>query len=400
MAVLCLHAIAACGGDRDAAEDVWEGTIDTLPSGAVLVSNPSYGIWDSSSAWRVVEELRLGSLEGSGPELFGSISALEVDALGRIYVFESQAQEIRVFDSTGVFVRTIGREGAGPGEFRQGIGLAWAPAGNLWAVDPGNSRISVFDTAGTYLSMRRIMGGYVRTPWPGGFDEDGRFYHYGIDLESESGERFVMVRFDTLLNPIDTVWAPRPPEDRYFELRSEGGLTLAGIPFTPSITSRIGPAGHLWFSDTRDYRVYERNVAGDTLSIVTRDFEPLPVTDAEIDSAMASFDWFTRQGGRIDRSRFPRVKPALRSIYIDDETRLWVVPYTDAGDSRRVLDVFGASGRYLGRLRLPFRLAGNPIPLFRRGSIYAVTHDELDVPYVVRARIAGITAEIPDTFAR
>jgi 6-bladed beta-propeller len=37
---------------------------------------------------------------------------------------ERQEEQIRVFDSTGAYVRTIGREGAGPGEFKQAVGLA------------------------------------------------------------------------------------------------------------------------------------------------------------------------------------------------------------------------------------------------------------------------------------
>jgi hypothetical protein len=49
--------------------------------------------------------------------------------------------------------------------------------------------------------------------------------------------------------------------------------------------------------------------------------------------------------------------------------------------------VFDVDGRYLGQVRLPFAVFSNPIPIFRRGCIYAVTADEFGVPYVVRGRI-------------
>jgi hypothetical protein len=81
------------------------------------------------------------------------------------------------------------------------------------------------------------------------------------------------------------------------------------------------------------------------------------------------------------------VKPALTTLLVDDENRLWVVPVVAAADRGRFLDVFDEGGRYLGRLRLPFRLWSEPIPLFRNGCIYSVTLDEFDVPYVVRARV-------------
>ncbi len=383
----CGFVLAGCAGEGRTAADLWEGTVDTLPGGAIEVNNPSHGIWDSTTAWQVVEEIRIGTLEGTGPDLFGRIAALEVDRAGRFYVLESQSQELRVFDPTGLHIRTIGREGGGPGEFKQAIGMAWSSVGQLWIVDPGNSRISVFDTTGVYATMQRILGGYVMMPWPGGFDDAGRLYHYGLDLDAEPGGRFVMVRFDTLMNPLDTIRMPQPPDDRYFELQSEGGSMRAGIPYSAGITSRIGPRGYLWFANTGEYRVFKRAVEGDTALAVSRDFEPLPLTGVEVDSAIADLEWFTRQGGRVDRSRFPSVKPAISTLYVDDESRLWVVPVVDAEDRGRLLDVFDEAGRYLGRVRLPFRLSGGPIPLFRNGCIYGVTTDEFDVPYVVRARV-------------
>src|SRR5512134_3205390 len=97
--LLPLLPLLACSESRGAA--TWSGSIDTLPSGTVVVTNPANGLWDSSTAWRVVEELRIGALEGEGPDLFGEVSALEADAEGRIYVLESQALELRVFDRAG-----------------------------------------------------------------------------------------------------------------------------------------------------------------------------------------------------------------------------------------------------------------------------------------------------------
>ena len=57
----------------------WGGTIDTLKNGAVLVSNPADGTWTDQTAWRLVEEVRIGSVEGAGPETFAQIIDLEVD---------------------------------------------------------------------------------------------------------------------------------------------------------------------------------------------------------------------------------------------------------------------------------------------------------------------------------
>ena len=57
-------ALAAC--DRAGGSAEWGGTIDTLESGIEVVRNPAKGIWDSSTAWRLVENLRIGSVKGEG----------------------------------------------------------------------------------------------------------------------------------------------------------------------------------------------------------------------------------------------------------------------------------------------------------------------------------------------
>ncbi len=98
---------------------------------------------------------------------------------------------------------------------------------------------------------------------------------------------------------------------------------------------------------------------------------------------------FIEAGGKVDRSKFPEVKPAIERFYVDDRGRLWVLPVARRGFEGRRFDVFDAHGRYLGPVELPFPLYTSVPPVFRDGRLYAVTRDELDVPYVVRARIVG-----------
>lgn len=366
----------------------WRGQIDTLPSGTVVVTNPTTGIWDSATAWRVVEELRIGTMDGTGPDLFGRVSALEVDTAGRLYVLEGQAKEIRVFDRDGRYVRTVGRQGGGPGEFNEPIGMAWSPDGHLWVIDPENNRISVIDTAGTFVTSHPAIGGWIYNPWPGGFDTAGAFYTYVPDRAStEFG--MLLVRYDTALHPLDTLRPPRYLGERhFFEVSSNGGRMMTGVPFSPSLVWELTTAGDFWAALTGPYELFRVTGAGDTLRRVTRAFDALPVTGEDVDSAIANLEWFTRQGGKVDRSRIPGVKPALRELLVADDGHLWVAVTTrDRGDEAYAFDIFDPEGRYLGPLRLPFRLSSHPPPVIRNGIIVGVTKDDLEVPFVVRARI-------------
>ena len=86
--------------------------IDTLPGGVVRVRNPGPSGWSDSSGFRLVEELTIAGVAGETSEL-ANPSMLAVDKDGRIYVSDGA---IKLFGADGSFIRTVGRDGAGPGE--------------------------------------------------------------------------------------------------------------------------------------------------------------------------------------------------------------------------------------------------------------------------------------------
>lgn len=383
---------AACGGDARATAGRWEGTMDTLPNGAVLVSNPAQGIWKPGEEWRLVEELRIGSADVEGPELFGEIIALEVDRLGRIYVLDRQAKEVRVFDPDGRHVRSFGRKGGGPGEFKDPIGLAWHPEGTLWVADPANTRYSVHDTTGTFLAThRRALGGYG-IPWNGGLDAEGRMHEVSYLPAADGRSRPVLLRFDREMAAADTFPLPdfRGEEFRH---RTDRSATFVAVPFASRMSRRVYPGYGVWSGVSDRYRIHHQSLEGDTLRAVERELEPVSVTPAEKDEALASLKWFTDRGGRIDPSRIPSRKPAFTDLSRDDSGYLWVQPSLPADTEGSVLDVFDPEGRYLGVVRSGIALGSFPPMLVRGDRLYAVVRDELEVPYVVRYRIEGRAAE-------
>jgi hypothetical protein len=388
--VLLVPLLESCGGEARGSVSRWSGSMDTLPNGMVQVTNPAEGVWDSSTAWRVVEELRIGSIDEVGPALLGDVQAVELDPLGRIWILEGQSQELRVFDRDGRHLRTIGRKGGGPGEFAQPLGMAWSATGQLWVPDPENNRISIIDTSGAFVGSRRMIGGFMWFPWPGRFDTAGFFYNFLPDLGPGREFRMFMVRYDTALNVIDTLAPPEWQEpEQYFELVSADGQSRwrNSVPYTPSLQWKLTPAGDFWFVHTGPYELFRVNDDGDTVRKVTKPFEQVPVTGEDVDSALARLEDFIKRGGKVDRSRIPDVKPAVEHLYLSDDGHLWVQPVTARRDDRgRLHEIFDPEGRYLGRVRLPFRLSWTP-PVIRGDVIVGVTRDELEVPFVVRARI-------------
>lgn len=401
VAALALASVLACepSGEMSAGGE-WSGTVDTLPSGQVVVENPETPLWPEGRAWRVVEELRIGGVEGDGPEVFGRIRGLEVDERGRIWVLDGQAQELRVFDASGEHVRTVGRQGGGPGEFARAVRVDRGPQGRMWVADPENNRISMFDSAGAFLESKPMGTGFVLVPWPGGFDVEGSYY--GPVARPVDGEfRTALVRYDTTLTPLDTLPTLRDPVSRErFERRLDGGGRIAtGVPFQGALVRRLSPRGTIWGLVTDRYRLVELNAAGDTLRTITRDFTPEPVTAADRERARERLEWFTEQGGQIDLTRLPETKAPVSTFFVDRDGFVWVRHADDADpgpsagsdgadpSAGGTHDLFDPTGRFLGPVRLPFVSEGGARLLRRGDHLYGVAEDELGVRSVVRVRI-------------
>jgi DNA-binding beta-propeller fold protein YncE len=58
---------------------------------------------------------------------------------------------IPVFDSAGRFLFKWGSHGSGDGQFSIAQDVAVSPAGTVYVVDDGNSRVQVFDSLGTFI---------------------------------------------------------------------------------------------------------------------------------------------------------------------------------------------------------------------------------------------------------
>lgn len=394
-ALLALSALlGSCSSPGSDPATGWPGTMDTLASGEILVRNTGDPLWAPDREWRVEEELRIGSAASVGPDLFGEIRSFDVDASGRVFVLDGSAQEIRVFDREGVFLRTVGGRGEGPREFTLALSVDLSPGGEIWVLGLGNGRVSMFDTLGTWLRSEPSATRAIILPYPGGFDPAG---HYNIATWLPDGEATAtaMKRFDESFVPIDTVWIPRDPvERRSFTIFNEQGtptMTVA-VPFQGSMSWRFSPAGTLWTLLTGRYELAEATTGGRVLRRVTMDHEPLRVTGADREQALQSLEQIG--GVPLDWSDIPRgapgSRPAVVSFVLDDEGHVWVERAAAAGEEGgRSFDIFDPVGRYLGMLRLPFPLplASSPEPIIRDGVLHGVTTDESGVPYVVRARI-------------
>jgi len=90
----------------------------------------------------------LGGVATSSASLVGGIAADPVN--GDVFVVNSAANAVKVFNRRGDFKFQFGTTGSGPGQFRNPTGIAIHSNGDIVVYDAGNSRIEVFDPGGTF----------------------------------------------------------------------------------------------------------------------------------------------------------------------------------------------------------------------------------------------------------
>lgn len=384
----------ACTSDAPASVG-WTGTIDTLSTGVVVTHNPDRGLWESGEAWQVVEVARIGTVTGDGPDAFGRLGAAVEDALGRVWVLDQQARMIHVFGSDGQWVRTIGQEGGGPGEFTRPVAIERAPDDRMWVIDTGNARYSVFDTAGVFITSYRREIGASAYPWPGGIDDQGRLYDYTYTTRPVQTRWLVRRDLDDATAAADTFLLPEPPAAEDVVTGAiTGGVLTASVPFGSRFIWSLARDGRVLYGMTGDYRIHVARVDGTPTRIIEKEATRESVTSEQRDQAREQMQGVIDQGVRFDASMVPDRHPSIDTMFADDLGYIWVRPHRAPapGDDEipglRLVswDVFDPDGRYLGRLPdLPGTIS------VRGNHIVGIALDELGVNYVLRYRIDGRT---------
>lgn len=127
---------------------------------------------DDSCGLSLVLESEFGDDTGPGMiDLVGLVRAYR-DASRRTYIVGEPIDVVMVFDSSGRFLRRIGRSGSGPGEFEDGASLVVTGDGEFSVLDRGRSVILSFDHTGRLRSEVPPVGEWyphgIRTyPWEG-----------------------------------------------------------------------------------------------------------------------------------------------------------------------------------------------------------------------------------------
>ena len=405
---------AACGDPATVGLHVERDTIGDT----VVVRTVSGSQWGAPAALEA--EVRIGVFEGEDHYMFGQVQAIAVSPDGAVYAMDAQVPALRKYDATGQYEGTFGREGAGPGEYRQPDGgLVVLPDGRVALRDPANARIQLFSPTGEPDLTIPVRGSF-RTSNNMVVDTAGLIYtQILLDPEADVTEwRSGLVAYDPDSGDArDTVAAPEwdYEEPRLVAQSADGNSTsVNGVPFSPGGDWAFSPLGYMVAGFSSRYAIDQYHPDG-RVTRIERVQEPVPVDPEERADREAQTRWNMRQtqsDWTWNGPAIPDHKPAFRGIFTGQEGRIWVLVHqpavpipedqlleasaTDGPNPRPVsrwrepiaFDVFETDGTYLGLVRAPEGFSLYPTPVFRGDQVWAIVRDELDVQYLTRFRVA------------
>ncbi len=355
-------------------------------------------------------DLEIGALHGPPEYGFGRVSYLAVDAGGSIYAYDDQVPALRKYDPDGVYVRTLGGEGSGPGEYRRIEGLGDCPDGTIAAWDVGNVRINLYLGNGDVRSSIRVSNA-LQTFRPFAIDTSGLFYvkvrYY--DAEGAPTSRLGYMRLTRDGTVVDTL--PEPPDPP--APREAIRMTFASAPgpldnFPIAKKWAVSPHGQMVVGVNDEYRFDIVDPSGSIVQVY-RERSPFGFANEE----RAEWEALVRNARRSmppahPGSYLPEVpefKPPFREIYIADDGRIWVHLYVEAekvgGGTAKpdpnlptitwyepaVFDVFEEDGTYLGEVRFPLR----HWPMVMKGdTVWGIRRGELNEQYIIRMRLLHV----------
>lgn len=154
-----VHRFDAAKGDYA----LIQGPAETpLPSPVGLARGESGEIYVSDSKLAQVLVIRPGAKSATPLELQGELlqpTGLAFDAPSRqLFVVDTKANTIRVYNADFAQLRSIGQRGTGPAEFNYPTLLWLSPQGRLFVTDSLNFRVQILDKDGSFIGKFGHVG--------------------------------------------------------------------------------------------------------------------------------------------------------------------------------------------------------------------------------------------------
>lgn len=339
--------------------------------------------------------------------LVGVFNAIAVDSKGRVYIADRNQTEIHLFHPDGTFLRSLGREGAGPGEF-YGIRkdtFIKIDSGKLYVTDgdlrfPHRVHVFLLDDltfSHTFILVadnidefaEDLNGYYATRVYPlknGNYLIPYRRPEY-VYRDQTSFIRYVQQNSDrTILD--GPVFEQQDRKNLIYLVENVPSPynAIKTFPFLGKSLFAMSDDEQIFTARSEEFKIDVRNTDGTILRTINHPYTHLPLTREELidiykDIETSPMGEGVEEAMIREADNLPDTWPALNDLLVDDENRLWVSTIVEDFDVYEwwVLD---QSGELLIKFEWP---RDEPIEVVKNGMMYTrQTDEETDLQQVLR----------------
>ena len=364
--------LSASSCSKKTADPGWKAVVEVV-DGVKTIRNPEiprYGTF----TFDLAEDLVIGQ-EKDEAYFFPQSAFVNVDGEGRFYICDVGNRRVQVYDRNGAYIKTLGRQGQGPGEYTYPMGVFFDSPGDVY-INSG-PRLVVFGPEGIFkknILLKTFLSGFMLGP---GGTIVGRTQP---NIREEGG-----------------------PKNKLLQLGSDGEIlrTIATYPVNGASPGQVlyhWYAGQIAFCPrsydsffygfSLDYTIHAVDGDGRELFAFSKTEENKGISGQEADLTRESgiFAWYGAGDPKTAPLDLPDHRPFFTRFYSDDDGRLYVVrfrPITEKDVKTSEIDVFSKDGTYLYRMTWPF------VPqVIKEGFLYEVRQDEeVGLTKIIRHRI-------------
>ncbi len=324
----------------------------------------------------------------------GRMTGIAVDDSGRIFIGDDDQLTIHAFNPKGSYIKSLGRPGEGPGEFRSLVQTMHVDSQYLYVHDPAQQRINVFllstlgpshtidltpeqrssvdELKSAYLSDYyllndyKLLFGFVKTRKTNDLDEQtGVYERYKLYYLMDKDGKIIS----------DKIYEQK--SSTMFSFRINGMATTFSFPFFGKVLAALN-GNELFIAQSEDFLIKVYDLSGRYLRAVYYPFRKKELIRE--DAIQSSFQDEVLQN-IAKKIQLPDTWPALNDMLIDDENRLWVSTIVEDFDIYEWW-VLRETGEIITKFEWP---RDKPIKVIRNPAVYTLeTEEESGLQQVVR----------------
>ena len=337
--------------------------------GINVLTNPDYPR-DGRVTYSLIEEVSIGKDVGEEEYLLNRPFQMHVDSEGYIYVMDYGDCHILVYDDVGMYVRTIGRKGQGPGEFMSPAYFDFSQDGRVFVNDVMNQKITIFDIEGNPL------GGFKLEDFYGGMciASNNRLYFQKrsqkkeVELKSEFQEIQMITSIISMDSEGQNIKHLNDIETGTVRTKAIEGGAISTSSRSERFIWALESRGKLYAGFNKTYQITVLNADGSVEFRFGREYTPVANEEHK------------------ENPRINEFHPAFfHNMLIDEDGNCWIRQFTPADFEGYLYDIFNQEGIFIKQAVLSY-----PLYMFKERKAYSLLASEFDYPMVKRFRLEEI----------